>query len=145
MSASTMSNITTPEGVEILAPVSAEYAEILTTEALEFIARLDRAFSSRRDDILQRRIDRQAEIDALFASALRWEPAHCTDAGRWSPGHGDVSAVEPGEDVERRRGRVGGQGHVELDDELGELEHLPAEEHRPDDAQRHAPPAPRHR
>jgi malate synthase len=64
MSASTMSHITTPAGVEILAPVSAEYAEILTPEALEFVVKLDRAFASRRDDILQRRIDRQAEIDA---------------------------------------------------------------------------------
>jgi malate synthase len=64
MSASTMSNIKTPTGVEIQAQVPAEYAEILTPEALAFVAKLERAFAGRRSELLQKRIDRQAEIDA---------------------------------------------------------------------------------
>jgi malate synthase len=59
-----MSNIKTPEGVEILAPVSAEFAEILTVEALAFVARLERAFGVRRSELLQKRSERQAELDA---------------------------------------------------------------------------------
>jgi malate synthase len=64
MSASTMSHIKTPAGVEIQAPVSAEYAEILTPEALAFVAKLERTFAGRRSELLQKRIDRQAELDA---------------------------------------------------------------------------------
>src|SRR5690606_3553811 len=43
---------------------------------------------------------------------------------------GDVGAVEAGEYVEGRRHRVGGQLHVVVHDELGELEDLPGQEHR---------------
>ncbi len=44
---------------------------------------------------------------------------------------GDVGAVKPGEEIEGGRRRVRGEGHVMEGDELGELEHLAAEEHRP--------------
>jgi malate synthase len=53
-----------PEGVEIHAPVTAAYAEILTPEALSFVARLVREFASTRNILLERRAHRQAEIDA---------------------------------------------------------------------------------
>jgi malate synthase len=48
----------------ISGPVTAAYAEILTTEAMAFAARLQRAFGSRRDELLALRADRQAQFDA---------------------------------------------------------------------------------
>jgi malate synthase len=53
-----------PEGVEILGPVSPEFAEILSPQALQFLARLERQFRRRRADLLQKRAERQAQIDA---------------------------------------------------------------------------------
>ncbi len=48
----------------INAPVSAEFEEILTPEALAFVAKLEAAFGQRRRELLQKRQERQAEIDA---------------------------------------------------------------------------------
>ena len=53
-----------PEGVEIVAEITPEFAEILTPDALAFIAKLERAFRKTRLDLLQKRIERQARIDA---------------------------------------------------------------------------------
>jgi malate synthase len=53
-----------PEGMEIKGSITPEFAAILTSEALGFVATLERAFSGRREELLQRRIQRQAEIDA---------------------------------------------------------------------------------
>jgi malate synthase len=53
-----------PAGVEIKAPVSKEFAEILTTDALAFVAKLHRAFEPRRQELLGRRIERQRLLDA---------------------------------------------------------------------------------
>lgn len=50
--------------LEITGPVSTEYAQILTPEALAFAATLVREFAPTRADLLRRRADRQAEIDA---------------------------------------------------------------------------------
>lgn len=52
-----------PAGVQITAPVSSEYEEILTREALEFIAALVRRFSATREELLYNRVKRQQEID----------------------------------------------------------------------------------
>src|SRR5436190_18367178 len=53
-----------PEGIEIRGPITAEFAEILTPEAMAFVAALVRTFSGRREELLQKRVQRQAEIDA---------------------------------------------------------------------------------
>ena len=53
-----------PEGIEIKGPITPEFAEILTPEAMAFVATLVRTFSGRREELLQKRIQRQAEIDA---------------------------------------------------------------------------------
>ncbi len=53
-----------PAGVEINAPVSAEYAEILTPDALAFVAKLAREFEGTRQELLQHRAERQARLDA---------------------------------------------------------------------------------
>jgi malate synthase len=53
-----------PAGIEISGHITPEFAEILTPEAVGFVATLVRAFSGRREELLQRRAQRQAEIDA---------------------------------------------------------------------------------
>jgi malate synthase len=54
---------TEAEGVEILSPVSPEFAEILTPRALGLVASLHRAFDGRRRELLERRVQVQAELD----------------------------------------------------------------------------------
>ncbi|MEO7166741.1 MAG: malate synthase A, partial [Chthoniobacterales bacterium] len=53
-----------PSGVEVIGPVSPEFAEILTPDALAFVAKLQRTFNGRRLDCLERRAERQAALDA---------------------------------------------------------------------------------
>jgi malate synthase len=52
------------EGVAVTGDVTPAYAEILTADALTFVAKLSRAFEGRRQELLQQRVARQAEIDA---------------------------------------------------------------------------------
>jgi len=51
------------EGVEILGEMSLPYQEILTKDALEFVRDLHRMFNKKRKSLLQRRKDRQTEIN----------------------------------------------------------------------------------
>src|SRR5689334_13806041 len=60
---STSSVTAVPDGVEIRAPMTPEYAEVLTPEALRFVAKLERAFRETRAALLRRRADRQAALD----------------------------------------------------------------------------------
>jgi malate synthase len=55
---------TTLEGVEVHGPAQPRFDEILTAEALGFVAALQREFDARRRELLRRRADRQAELDA---------------------------------------------------------------------------------
>jgi len=50
-------------GIEVRGPVSGRFAEILTAEALTFVAQLARKFEARRQELLERRRVRQQEID----------------------------------------------------------------------------------
>ncbi len=52
------------EGVEVTGAINPGYEEILTPEALAFVASLARAFEGRRQELLARRVARQGEIDA---------------------------------------------------------------------------------
>src|SRR6202040_1983609 len=52
-----------PPGVQLLGAVTPAFAEILTPDALAFVAKLQRAFGGRREECLQRRQDRQAALD----------------------------------------------------------------------------------
>ncbi|GCE05649.1 malate synthase A [Dictyobacter aurantiacus] len=52
------------DGVEVRAAVTPEFAEILTPEALQFIAQLTRSVRGRRRELLERRAQRQKDIDA---------------------------------------------------------------------------------
>jgi malate synthase len=51
-------------GIEITAQVTPEFAQILTPDAVAFVARLQRAFGARRTDLLARRVARQVQFDA---------------------------------------------------------------------------------
>jgi len=53
-----------PAGMQINAPIEARFDEILTPEALEFVAKLHRAFEPRRQELLKKRVERQKRIDA---------------------------------------------------------------------------------
>jgi malate synthase len=53
-----------PQGVSIAGPISKEFAQILSPEALGFVAKLHRNFESRRQELLARRALRQKEFDA---------------------------------------------------------------------------------
>jgi malate synthase len=56
--------MTLPAGVEITGPMNDGYDEILTAEAVEFLADLHRTFNPRRLELLQAREDRYAELAA---------------------------------------------------------------------------------
>ncbi len=52
------------DGLEVQAPVSAAFSEVLTPEALGFLAALARAFEPRRRELLARREHVKAKLDA---------------------------------------------------------------------------------
>ncbi|NJL50748.1 MAG: malate synthase A [Blastochloris sp.] len=55
---------TVPDGVKLPAKMAARFEEILTPEALDFIAALHRRFDGRRRELLRARAERQARFDA---------------------------------------------------------------------------------
>jgi malate synthase len=57
-----MSNL--PQGMEIHAEVTPEFATVLTPEALALVAKLHRAFEPRRQELLQARVERTKRLDA---------------------------------------------------------------------------------
>src|SRR5207249_4955016 len=50
--------------LELAGPVEGRMAEVLTAEALAFVASLHREFEDARHELLARRPERQAELDA---------------------------------------------------------------------------------
>ncbi len=52
------------DGVEIRASTEGRHAEVLSGDALELLAKLHREFDGRRRELLERRVERQAELDA---------------------------------------------------------------------------------
>ncbi len=59
-----MTNAPSANGYRILGPVREGYEEILTPDAMDFLAELARRFGPQVDELLARRKARQAEIDA---------------------------------------------------------------------------------
>jgi malate synthase len=62
--ASTNKSTAQVQGLQILAPVRPDQEEILSTAALEFLADLERRFGARRRELLDRRTQRQQDLDA---------------------------------------------------------------------------------
>ncbi len=52
-----------PTGVEVLGEITPAFSEILTPEALAFVAKLQRQFGTRRKQCLERRQERQRRLD----------------------------------------------------------------------------------
>src|SRR3954471_15325930 len=57
-------SVAKPQDIQVSGRVTAEFAQILTSEALDFVAKLHRAFEARRQELLTRRAARQKEFDA---------------------------------------------------------------------------------
>jgi malate synthase len=70
-------------GIEIRGPITPAYDEILTPEALQFVAGLMRQFGDRREALLQRRVKRQTEISAGKLPDFLSETAHIRE-GDWT-------------------------------------------------------------
>lgn len=66
--------------IEVLGPVSTEFAEILTPKAMGFVATLARQFEGRRQELLQRRVEIQAKIDAGIMPDFLPETEHIRKA-----------------------------------------------------------------
>src|ERR1700756_428971 len=68
------------DGIEIRGPVPEPFPEILTPDALSFVARLQREFNSRRKELLERREQRQAEINQGKKPDFLPETAHIRES-----------------------------------------------------------------
>jgi malate synthase len=89
-----------PKGVQVNAPIHPRFDEILTPEALAFVAKLHRCFEVRRQELLKRRLERQVRIDAAEMPDFLPETLHIR-AGDWK------IAPLP-KDLERRRVEITG-------------------------------------
>lgn len=72
----------TGAGVRVIAPEAPRQAEVLTPEALAFLAELHHAFDGRRRRLLQARAARQARLEAGERPDFRPDTAHIRD-GDW--------------------------------------------------------------
>ena len=70
-------------GIEILGPITADYSEILTPEAIAFIARLQRAFGARRLELLEMRAARQKQLDVGILPDFLPETAAIRNDASW--------------------------------------------------------------
>ena len=69
-----------PAGMKVLGPITPEYAQILTPEALAFLSGLQRKFNRRRLELLARRAQRQKQLDAGELPDFLPETEHVRDA-----------------------------------------------------------------
>lgn len=71
-----------PAGIQITGELTPAVDEVLTPDALEFVAHLHRTFDPRRMALLQRRVERQQEIDGGLVPGFLPETAHIR-GGAW--------------------------------------------------------------
>jgi malate synthase len=72
-----------PDGVEVRGPVRERFEEVLTPDALEFLAALQRRFGARRDELLAARRRWQADIDAGASLGFLPQTAQVRDDPSW--------------------------------------------------------------
>ena len=89
--------------VEIKAPVKPEYAEILTPGALALVAVLHRTFDARRRELLARRAEIQARLDAGWTPDFLTETRAIREADWKSRACPGGPARSPGRDHRARR------------------------------------------
>src|SRR5688572_31379301 len=88
------------QGIEIIGKCPAEYDTILTPEALAFVAKLTRAFRTRRNELLKKRVERQQQIDSGIMPNFLPETAHIRES-EWQ-----VAPIPP--DLQDRRVEITG-------------------------------------
>jgi malate synthase len=88
------------EGIEVIGPVDGNFAEILTAEALNFVAELHRRFNPERESLLRARALRQERLDHGELPDFLPETQNIRD-GEWQVG--DVPA-----DLQDRRVEITG-------------------------------------
>ena len=89
-----------PAGVQVNAPIHPRFDEILTHDALALVAKLHRAFEPRRQELLKKRVERQARIDAGEMPDFLPETRHIRE-GDWK-----IAALPKA--LERRRTEITG-------------------------------------
>ncbi|KEI45158.1 malate synthase A [Saccharopolyspora rectivirgula] len=89
-----------PQGVQVLGGAVERGDEILTKEALEFVAGLQRAFGARRDELLERRKQRREEAAKKGRLDFLEETKHIRE--------GDWKVAEPPADILDRRVEITG-------------------------------------
>ncbi|MFC6017910.1 malate synthase A [Plantactinospora solaniradicis] len=89
-----------PEGVQVSGPMGDRYDEVLTPEALEFLAALHRSFDGRRRELLARRAEREADLAAGGSLDFLAETAAVRD--------GDWRVAEPAPGLVDRRVEITG-------------------------------------
>ena len=72
-----------PQGVQVLGGAVERGDEILTKEALEFVAGLQRAFGARRDELLERRKQRREEAAKKGRLDFLEETKHIRENDAW--------------------------------------------------------------
>ncbi|GAA4860416.1 malate synthase A [Saccharopolyspora cebuensis] len=90
----------TPHGVQVLGGPVERGDEILTPEALDFVAGLQRAFGARRDELLERRAQRRAEAARTGRLDFLPETQHIRE--------GDWQVAAPPADIADRRVEITG-------------------------------------
>jgi malate synthase len=88
------------KGLEIHAPAKGRMEEVLTPDALEFVAGLHREFDATRQDLLRRRHERQAGLDAGGTLDFLDETRDIRE--------GDWSVAPPPDDLQDRRVEITG-------------------------------------
>src|SRR6516162_4899720 len=89
-----------PDGIEIRGRLAPGFEEIVTTGAVAFIAKMERAFRRRRADCLRRRHERQARLDAGESLDFLSKTKHVRD--------GDWTCASIPEDLRDRRVEITG-------------------------------------
>jgi malate synthase len=94
-------------GIEVVEPTVDGADTVLTPDALDFLARLERRFRADRAAVLERRRARQAEIDAGATPGLLAETASIRVDPAWR-------VVEPPEDLRDRRVEITGPAEPKM-------------------------------
>ena len=82
------------QGVEIQGPRGVRFEEILTPDALGFVARLHREFDATRRELLAARMQRQEELDA--GGTLDFlSDTEAVRAGDWTIAPGPTRPAQP--------------------------------------------------
>src|SRR5438477_11522590 len=106
------STIPTPAGVQLRGELAPAFPEIVSPEALAFVAKLQRVFGNRREECLQRRHDRQAALDRGEALNVLPETKSIRE-GDWTCAPSQADLRDRRDEVTRSTGRQGGSAALD--------------------------------